>query len=680
MSVIHGHNLGDMLGATGGAEGAPDGSEEIELIDAAKAFKARLPYPIQRRLPSDLPSLLLLAAYAWTTFVAVGLICLAIIQPQPYGATLIVVGPMLVVGLGGFWFGRNLWILVPAGFVWLGLAVVTLFGGPIGFFLAATFIASMVAGIWAAARQNRETRRHMTAYNKATNQFGWELYKLSTEPPITDESTPAIAIFSGLRVGEVERHFDQVTAAAIQGGMRHAFRMEGTSSSIHGLPQVFLMDTSSYTQMSGSGTSAVQLALSGRTSADLTDDAFVAVLERDQPEGVDTIRAVVPSERHAREYVNQVLMVWSAQLAPNSDRELMLRRYVGAITQSVTSDSSYIGDRLGAILRMPASERPTVTVIGEPMNSHAVLVGAVRFGANGPLFQLFPVALVRALVALMQGRPLPPPPAGLPPATSIERTSEKESVPSEVAGSNGHLPSLSIRTLGGLRLEADGADVTSALLDRKVLAFLWLHLLARKLRNPHDTITRASLADELSPGLDPSSQRNRLRGRLSELRNELPNALGRRIEVSGERLGLNLNGCQIDVSELLEAEKNFAGSNGVLSSDQLSILESLVAKAKGVFLPEWDDLEQQVNSSRGGAGEVVADLRRRGDAAAASLFRALGNGYLAHGKADAAVTALERALELVPDDESIARPLVAACLQSGRLSRAEALKKDFALV
>jgi hypothetical protein len=51
-------------------------------------------------------------------------------------------------------------------------------------------------------------------------------------------------------------------------------------------------------------------------------------------------------------------------------------------------------------------------------------------------------------------------------------------------------------------LTAGQEDVTAALLGRKVLAFLWLQLLARNLRNPHDTITRASLADELSPGLD----------------------------------------------------------------------------------------------------------------------------------------------------------------------------------
>jgi DNA-binding SARP family transcriptional activator len=599
------------------------------------------------------------------------------------GGAIVLVMPILLVGLAGLWRGRSLWVLIPAGLVWLGLVVVSLLATPPIVLTAATSAASVVVAIWAVVARAQDSRRQVSAAKQASNQLGWELYKLSTEPSITDESLPDISVYSGLRVGEVERHFDQVTAAAIQGGMQHAFRLKGTSTSVHGLPaEVLMFDTASWTRMTGSGISAVQLGMTGRTSDDLTDDAFVAVLERDQADGVDTIRAVVPSERNARAYVNQILMVWSAQLAPGSDRALMLRRYVGAITQTVTSDSSYVGDRLGAILRMPASERSSITVIGEPMNSHAVLVGAVRFGANGPLFQLFPVALVRALVALIDGRPLPAPLTGLPPAPSTTAESEKEEAQLErqAPASNRPRAGVRIRALGGLRILADGADVTSTLLDRKVLAFLWLHLLARKLRNPNDTITRASLADELSPGLDNSTQRSRLRGRLSELRNELPPALGRRVEVAGERIGLDLVGCQVDVVELLEAERTFGSSNGVLSAEQLKAVEAVVSDAKATFLPEWDDLEQRVNSGRGAAGEVVAELRHRVDAASATLLRVLGSGYLAHGKADAAVTALERALELSPDNESVARSLVVACLQTGRLSRAESLKRDFALV
>jgi len=216
--------------------------------------------------------------------------------------------------------------------------------------------------------------------------------------------------------------------------------------------------------------------------------------------------------------------------------------------------------------------------------------------------------------------------------------------------------------------------------DRKVLAFLWLYLMARKLRNAHDSISRAALADELSPGLDSSTQRSRLRGRLSEMRNQLPSALGKRVEVAGERISLDLTNCDIDLQRLLDAGQAYSKANGVLSAEQLTAIESAVSDADGVFLPNWDDLEQHVNGARGGAGEVIADLRRRVEAARSSLLRSLGEGYLAHGNPEAATGALERALEHTPDDESVARTLVAACLQSGRLARAEQLRREFSLV
>src|SRR5439155_4099957 len=472
----------------------------------------------------------------------------------------------------------------------------------------------------------------------------------------------------------LQRHFDQTVSAAIQGGMKHVFNPSGSSAAVHDLPMPFLGDTQSFMRLGGSGTSSLQLGMTGTTAAELTGEAFVAVFERLLTDGLDTIRAVVPSERQARAYVNQLFTFWSRQLGANTKSELILRRYAGAISQAVSSGSSYVGDRLNAILRLPAAERPTVTVIGEQLDRHAILVGAVRFGPTGPLYQLFPIALVRALVALIEGRPLPPePPAGLAATDRTIDAGSSQETPepalSAVATSNGHLPDLQIRTLGGLRITAGGEDLTSALLDRKVLAFLWLHLLARTLRSPGDSITRSSLADELSPGLDSSAQRSRLRGRLSELRNQLPAALGRRVKVEGERISLDLADCTIDVRDLANAVQTYGRSNGVLTSDQLAELDSVVAGAQGSFLPEWDDIEQHVNSGRSGAGEVVNDLRQRTDSAISALLRSLGTAYLAHGNAEAAVAPLERALAISPDDEATARSLSTACVQTGRLSR-----------
>jgi DNA-binding SARP family transcriptional activator len=551
------------------------------------------------------------------------------------------------------------------------------------------FGACTAVGAWVAVQAVIRERFGVVRANRtaeaATNQLGWDLHRLSSQIPLTDEAVEQVGVYSDLRVGELQRHFDQVTSAAIQGGMQHLFSLKGISGSVHDLPGVFLVDTMSWMRMGGSGASSVQLGMTGTTADELTGESFVAVFERGGPDGIDTIRAVVPSQRHCRAYVDQLLTSWSARLGPSTKPEVMVRRYAAAISQAVSSDSSYVGDRLNAILRLPAAERPTVTVIGEQLDHHAILVGALRFGSTGPLYQLFPIALVRSLLALIEGRPLPPqPPAGLPPAdrtpaVGIEREAP-EPAGSAAATSNGSIPDLQIRTMGGLRIAAGAEDLTSALLDRKVLAFLWLHLLARTLRNPADSITRTSLADELSPGLDSSAQRSRLRGRLSELRNQLPAALGRRLKVEGERITLDLADCAIDVRALADAARTYGGSKGVLTSVQLAQLDSVVTGVQGSFLPEWDDIEQHVNSGRSGAGEVVRDLRNRTDDAISALLRALGAGYLAHGNAEAAIAPLERALAISPDDEAAARSLSTACVQTGRLSRAEELRKDFSIV
>jgi DNA-binding SARP family transcriptional activator len=544
---------------------------------------------------------------------------------------------------------------------------------------------SSVAVLLDLAR-NRQTKQLQVGRSRATvNQLGWDLFSLSTAPPVTDESVDGVIVYKALKVGEIERHFDQVTSASIQGQMQHAFRISGWGSSINDLPfRALLGDTQSFYSLNGTGISDVQLGLAGSSRDDLTSDAFVAVFEQQLPDGTtDTIRAIVPSEAQARSYIGQLLNAWRTQLGANTESEQMLRKYSGTIYEGIASDSSYVGDRLTAILRMPHQEQPTVTVVGEAIGPHAVLAGAIRFGPSGPLYQLFPVALIHALSALIAGRPLPKPPSGSPPTSPAPaETSEDAGIASaisESASQNGHQAGLSIYSLGGLRLVDGSGDLTSALLDRKVLAFLWLYLFARALRNGQDSVTRASLADELSPGLDAATQRSRLRGRLSELRNQLPAGLGRRVIVAGDRIRLDLTDCDADVQQFFESARSYSNSNGILTTEQLTNLESLVAQSPASFLPEWDEIEQHVNSARGGAGEVVADLRHRVEAVRSTLLRSLGEGYLAHANAERAVNALEQALELSPDDESAARSLVAACLQSGRLVRAEQLRKEFSL-
>jgi DNA-binding SARP family transcriptional activator len=656
------------------------------LVARVASLKARLPRFMQRRLPADVPSALLFLAYAGTVVFALISIVQASGDPNR-GAITFLAAFYLAAGCAGLWFGTNLIVLIPSVVLWLLIVQLSIFFPPPSYSGVLIFGSFSAVGVWAGVRSFVRKRlmvvRATQSAGAASNQLGWDLYTLSSHVPQTDERVEQIGVYRDLRVGELQRHFDQVTSAAIRGGMEHAFRLKGWTEELHGVPGGWF-DTSSHTSLGGSGTSSVQLGMAGTIVDELTGEAFVAVFE--QPgEPVDTIRAVVPSERQVRAYVAQLLAFWSGQVGVNSAAEVMIRRYAAAITGAVSSDSSYVGDRLNAMLRQPAADRPAVTVIGEQLDHHAVLVGAIRFGSAGPLYQLFPIALVRALVALIEGRRLPPqPPAGLPPADRIVVAGSEletlEPATTAAAPSNGHVPDLEIRTMGGLRITAGAEDLTSALLDRKVLAFLWLHLLARTLRKAGDTITRSSLADELSPGLDSSAQRSRLRGRLSELRNQLPASLGQRVKVEGERISLDLADCKIDLRELADAARTHGSSKGVLTPEQLAQVESVVTGAKGSFLPEWDDIELHVNSGRSGAGEVVSELRKRTDDALTALLRTLGAGYLAHGNAEAAIAPLERALAISPGDEATARSLSTACVQTGRLLRAEELRKDFSLV
>jgi DNA-binding SARP family transcriptional activator len=691
MRLDHFTEMRFMLDNTKGGHRAPDGEGRSYMTAWFASVKPRLPRLLQRVWPSDFVGALLMIAFAWSASTAVVATYLAMVASDPLHRVLVgFTGPIIVIALAGILYPTRLWTLIPNGALWLLLLVTDPTGPNHARWIDATALAEVAIASFAVllnvARKRQSTHVLATHYKASVNQLGWDLYSLSTTPPVTDESVDGVVVYEALKVGEVERHFDQVTSASIQGQMQHAFRISGSGSSINDLPfRALLGDTQSFYSLNGSGTSDVQLGLSGSSRDDLTSDAFVAVFEQQLPDGtIDTIRAIVPSAGQARFYVGQLLSAWRTQLGANTESEQMLRKYSGTIYEGIASDSSYAGDRLTAILRLPHKEQPTVMVIGEAIGPHAVLAGAIRFGPSGPLYQLFPVALIHALSALIAGRPIPKPPSGSPPTSPAPAETSEDvgiaSASSESASQNGHQGRLSISTLGALRLVDGSGDLTSALLDRKVLAFLWLYLFARALRSGQDSVTRASLADELSPGLDASTQRSRLRGRLSELRNQLPLGLGRRVIVSGDRIRLDLSDCDVDVQQFVESARSYSNSNGIVTTEQLTRLESLVAQSPAAFLPEWDEIEQHVNSGRGGAGEVVADLRHRVEVARSNLLRSLGEGYLAHANAERAVNALEQALELSPDDEAAARSLVAACLQSGRLARADQLRKEFSLV
>jgi hypothetical protein len=237
---------------------------------------------------------------------------------------------------------------------------------------------------------------------------------------------------------------------------------------------------------------------------------------------------------------------------------------------------------------------------------------------------------------------------------------------------------LDIRTLGSLQLRHAESDFTGALLEHPVLSFIWLYLLIQATHRPGDRITRAALADEVSPGLDPERQRERLRGRLRDLQ-RLPGPLSERLQVDEQFVSLDLSGCRFDAAHVVALAKECRDKPGLLPPELVEEVQVALAESSGEFLPVWDELEQRITGQRGAAGEIVAEVRQEMAAAGVDLLAALGAHHLARREPQRAVAQLEEALRRCPDREDLAMKLVAAYQESGQPRRAEQLSREYGL-
>lgn len=223
-----------------------------------------------------------------------------------------------------------------------------------------------------------------------------------------DTTQPEVYVFQGLQLGEVSRHFDSQTSASIEGYLNHNLQVSGRAVSYQrGLTGA---DYRYYDQMSAgnfsgsiTGQSSVHLTFSGTTRDNLLADGFVAVLEQETAEGwMDTLRVIVPSEPAMREYVQQYIASMGKMFPPGSHRDAMLTQSASTLAGYLSTDVSYVSDRLNSILRMPSEKRPMVTVVGTAVTGHAIVGGAIQFGNDGNWYQLFPIGLVQKMTALME--------------------------------------------------------------------------------------------------------------------------------------------------------------------------------------------------------------------------------------------------------------------------------------
>ncbi len=225
---------------------------------------------------------------------------------------------------------------------------------------------------------------------------------------------------------------------------------------------------------------------------------------------------------------------------------------------------------------------------------------------------------------------------------------------------------LSMRTVGSFQVSSSGKDLTAELLARPILCFIWMIALVRALSGD-ERLSRASLADEASPGLSISQQLQRARGHRRDLRAKLPRALLERIRDDGEFLRFDLEGVDIDVIKLRRLSAQCQDARGLLSNQLAAdINEVLGGLGSGEFLPLWEELKDKINRESTSA-DVFEQLRLEVDEMRARLMLALAQYHRTRGDAARAIKPLQAALAHMPERQDLARALITAYQESGQL-------------
>ncbi len=281
----------------------------------------------------------------------------------------------------------------------LGLGVGGTTGGALGLFFVLIFYGAGVARLWLNHRDLREWSKRNDRDYSASQAIGRRLSDIGgRNEPLSDLSS-GMQVIQGATVGEISQHFDQRLSASVSGWLHRELGLHGWGVGVSagrvglGVGKVGI-----------SGSSSVDLDVSGVIRNDLGGDGFVAVLEQDRPNGmIDTLRIIVPSEPACREYIANLLSAIGATFGTGSHVDETFRRYSSQLAASFPCDVSHVSDQIRALLRRPPERRPTVSVIGEDVGGSAILGGAIRIGADGPWHQLFPISRNRAILSAAEG-------------------------------------------------------------------------------------------------------------------------------------------------------------------------------------------------------------------------------------------------------------------------------------
>lgn len=211
--------------------------------------------------------------------------------------------------------------------------------------------------------------------------------------PETNPSTPGVVTRAGLRLGELSRHFDSKTLGTITGFMNHSLGFEGWGVGVS--VGRFTLGTG---RLGLSGASTVELSASSIARTDMLNDGFIAVFEAEVGNDIDTLRLVVPSEAACRSAMADAIQILDAGIKPGRRwSPTSLQRLVAQSQALVSTETSYVSDRLNAALRADDAKSRRFAVVGVELAPHELLGGAIQFPGDSVWHQLFPVALMRML-------------------------------------------------------------------------------------------------------------------------------------------------------------------------------------------------------------------------------------------------------------------------------------------
>ena len=232
-----------------------------------------------------------------------------------------------------------------------------------------------------------------------------------------------------------------------------------------------------------------------------------------------------------------------------------------------------------------------------------------------------------------------------------------------------------IRTMGRLRIEVNGRDLTSRFNQQPRLKFLFSYLLARTIRGVDAPIDRPALGDEVAPGISVASRLDRLRKQISKLKKTLgPEGKGL-LQANSTHVRLDLSGVDIDIVHLEQTARLVARQKGLIDADLADQIRALLEETTGEFLADFAEVEQQVT----GASQIVEEARVVISSWRADLVQALAVYNEADGHPQSSIAHLKSALDQSPQRQDLARLLIAAYLQTGQTTRASEARHEYDL-